>query len=141
MKTIAKILIAISVMMISFSSFAKKGGDNNSVSALAITYKVIVHMPDATPSVLRGVFVVITDETGRLVAPAQLLLPGKTEYQFAENGPVKGIRIAKLSNGLRPHADAWISNEDIKAGLFRNGASYLFNIYISLPVPEKANID
>ncbi|MCX6245043.1 MAG: hypothetical protein NTU98_10100 [Bacteroidetes bacterium] len=139
MKTIAKILIAISVMMISLTAHAK--GGENSVSALAITYKVIVHMPDATPSVLRGVFVVITDETGRLVAPAQLLLPGKTEYQFAENGPVKGIRIAKLSNGLRPHADAWVSNEDARAGLFQNGSTYLFNLYISLPVPAKANID
>ncbi|MCX6243328.1 MAG: hypothetical protein NTU98_01370 [Bacteroidetes bacterium] len=139
MKTIAKILIALSALTISFTAHAK--GGENSVSALAITYKVIVHMPAATPSVLRGVFVVITDETGRLVAPAQLLISGKTEYKFAESGPVKGIRVAKLSNGLRPHADSWISNEDMKAGLFQNGASYLFNLYISLPVPDKANID
>jgi hypothetical protein len=141
MKTIAKIFIAISVMMISFSASTVKGGEGNTASALAISYKVIVHMPDGTPGVLRGVYVVITDGTGRLVAPAQVLIPGKTEYLFAENGPVKGIRIARLSNGLRPHTDSWVANEDVKAGYFQNGASYLFNLYISFPVPDKAGIE
>ena len=133
MKTIAKSLIVLSVLMISLQALAAKDQVSKMISSNTITYKVLVHMPDGTPSVLRNVYVVVTDEIGRLIAPAQLLIPGKTVYNFSEPGPVKGSRVARISNGLRPHNEIFVSNEDSKTGIFMGGSTYLFNLYIALP--------
>jgi hypothetical protein len=137
MKTIAKMLIVISVLMISFQAFAGKDQVSRLISSNKITYKVIVHMHDGIPSAVRDLYVLITDENGRPIAPAQSFRPGKTEYTFSEVGPVKGTRVAKLSNGGRPHVDQFFCKDDSKTGIFNSGSTYLFNLYITLPYPSK----
>jgi hypothetical protein len=143
MKTIAKILIVISIFMLSSQVNAKSGQGLTSSSSNTITYKVMVHLDKHNLSFVCGVFVVITDENGRMIAPPQQLKPRDSEYDFKEAGPVKGTRIAQLSNGLRPHTDLYMFNPDVHTGLFLGGESYLFNLYVSTPAVRemKAEIE
>jgi hypothetical protein len=134
MKTIAKSLIAISILMISFQANAGKETNVITNTANAINYKVVVHMDRLTPSALRDVFVTMTDESGRLIAPPQLIVPGKTVYNFYEAGPVRATRIAKISNVRRPLYMNMIQGlEELKTRVFENGTTYLFNLYLEIP--------
>ena len=76
--------------------------------------------------------VVITDETGRQVAPAQTFRPGTWFYYFSEPGTVYGTRIARLiQHPVTP--GSWIIPATKLTGTFTGGKTYLFVIS---PNPE-----
>jgi hypothetical protein len=129
MKTIAKTLIAISVLMISLSAFA--GG--TIPSGASVHYKVQIHLPKP-PVHSQDVFVVMTDGKG-IIAPPQLFSPRKLSYDFYESKNVYGTRIAMLVyfNGSTPVL--FNSNPDSKTGKFAIGNTYEFNLFIEIPKP------
>jgi hypothetical protein len=141
MKTIATTLAAIAILMFSFQANAGKEANSVTNTASLINYKVIIHIDPQSVSALHNAYVVVTDENGCFVGPAQLLARGKTEYTFCEPGPVSGVRIAKLIKGYRPQPDAVRCADDRIKGEFNNGFVYLLNLYIALPVPEHGGIE
>ena len=79
----------------------------------------------------------ITDENNRHIGGAQLVEPGTWKYQFSEQGPVTGIRIAHLVQSTSDDTLMPFScNPDVKSGTFRNGVVYNFNLYPTRALPE-----
>ena len=81
-------------------------------------------------------FVVITDKSGRLVAPQQILIPGVSTYRFSEKGPIHGTRVASIIPVSEKAGSSALMTSS-KTGLFMQGASYLFIIELNpyiLPV-------
>jgi hypothetical protein len=73
----------------------------------------------------------VTDETGRLVAPAKIFVPGISRYMFAEDGPAQGrVRVAELV--MVPDVDPitcstqFGARPDVKMGPFVPGQTYPF---------------
>jgi hypothetical protein len=131
MKTIAKILVAISILMISLQVIAA-----NQIGTVQVHYKVQIHLPKGFPPNSGNIFVAMTDERGILVAPVQAVHPGLSTYDFNESGPARGTRTASLI-----YSPVGTSNFTIfcapesQTGLFKNGVTYLFDLYVKLLVP------
>ncbi len=102
-----------------------------------IRYSVTIHV---TPGVIipkMHFYVVLTDQNNRRVADAQQVEFGKWTYQFTEMGPVSGIRVAHLIETTADDAFMPYScSPDIKSGTFRNGVTYMFNLYPTREIPE-----
>ena len=126
MKTIAKTLIAISILMISLQVIA---GGNQPILG-KVHYKVMVHLPKDVPFYTRNIFVVMTDENNRMVAPAELLRYGKISYDFYESSCVKGIRKAQLVYSDGTTCRLFNSAPDVQNGSFILGGNYMFNLYV-----------
>jgi hypothetical protein len=131
MKTLAKTLIAVILLMVSFQVFS--ANDKGAIAgSRMIIYQINIHIT-TDPSFFYGAhfFVVITDENGRLVAPPQLSNINKLIYTFSEAGPVKGTRVARLV--LDPNTDILsdriIVSPDAKTGVFVPGSVYIFNLW------------
>jgi hypothetical protein len=82
----------------------------------------------------------VTDETGRLVAPPKIFVPGVSRYIFAEEGPAQGkVRVAMLL--IAPDADPYIcpihigARPDVKMGPFLQGETYPFVLRPILTAP------
>jgi hypothetical protein len=130
MKTISKILIAVSMLTLSLQVTAKPR--TTLIKSNAITYKVVVHMENHVQNYVRYFNIIISDENGRIVAPPQMLTPGVSVYTFKEAGPAKGTRTASLSNGTRPISGFFLCNPDSHTGVFFGGNTYTFNLNILL---------
>jgi len=126
MKTIAKTLIAISVLMISLQVIA----GNNQTMTGKVHYKVQIHLPKDIPFNTRNIFVVMTDERNNLVAPPQLLRYGKISYDFYESQNVIGTRVAQLIYSDGTTTRLFHSDPDVQNGKFGIGGTYLFNLYV-----------
>ena len=128
MKTIAKTLVAISIMMISLQVIAA-----NQVGTGQVQYKVQIHLPKDFPVDATNIYVAMTDERGMLVAPVQALHPGLSNYTFNEFGPVRGTRTASLIINPLGMSDFTIyCAPESETGIFKNGATYLFDLYVEL---------
>jgi hypothetical protein len=86
----------------------------------------------------------VTDETGRLVAPAKIFVPGKQSYIFSETGPATGkLRVAMLV--LAPDIDPYVcsthlgARPDVKIGPFVPGQTYPFVLRPILTAPLDKN--
>jgi hypothetical protein len=132
MKTIAKSLIAISILMISFQVIA--GG--NQTTLAKIHYKVQIHLPRISPFYTRNLFVVMTDANNKLVAPAELLRYEKLSYDFYEAPSVKGTRKAQLVYSDGTTARLFNSAPDVQNGSFILGGNYIFNLYVEFPTGQ-----
>ena len=77
MKTIAKTLLAIILLMVSISSYTFSGNGSASIGTGTITYRVTVHITDDIPMIGNYYYVAMTDDQGRLVAPVQMYNSGK----------------------------------------------------------------
>ena len=80
----------------------------------------------------------MTNERGILVAPVQAVRPGLFTYDFNESGPKTGTRTASmifapLGTAILPFYCA----PDSKTGIFKNGATYPFNLYPTLDPPKE----
>jgi hypothetical protein len=126
MKTIAKTLVAISILMISLPVLA---GNNNPAPG-QVHYKVQIHLQKDVPFRTNNVYVIITDERNQPVAPPQLFDSGKLTYEFTENNSVIGTREAQLMYFDGTRHRLFNSSPDIKSGKFITGETYNFNIYI-----------
>ena len=131
MKTIAKTLIAISVLMISLQVIA---GNNQPITG-KVHYKVQIHLPKDIPFNARNIFVVMTDERNNLVAPPQLLRYGKISYDLYESQNVIGTRVAQLIYSDGTTTKLFHSDPDVQNGKFGIGGTYLFNLYVVFSKP------
>ena len=131
MKTIAKTIIAISVLMISLQVIA---GNDQTITG-KVHYKVQIHMKKDIPFNTRNIFVVMTDERNIPVAPPQLLLYGKIFYNFYESQTVIGTRVASLIYSDGTTTGLFHSTPDVQNGKFGIGGTYLFNLYVLFSKP------
>jgi hypothetical protein len=133
MKTIAKTLIAISILMISLQAIAA----GNLTTAAKIHYKVQIHLPKIANFDPKNVYVVITDGKG-LVAPPQAFRADKLTYDFSEAREFSGTRTAQLvySDG---HTTGLFNCPPVSiSGRFFLGQTYEFNLYLLIPTPEES---
>jgi hypothetical protein len=137
MKT-TKFFSVLSLVMI-FSGitavYSKNGptGNTNSVSKAPIRYVVNIHSLNAT-YLCNTYLVQLTDENGRLVAPATTFVPGINKYTFFEESPVKGkLRVATLV--LSPYTERVVCGTNftlrpvVKSWPFIGGQTYSFDLY------------
>jgi hypothetical protein len=108
----------------------------------AIIHNVIVHTT-ISKNICNVYLVKVSDETGRLVAPPQIFVPGVSKYVFNENVNLKGRkRIATLELSLYPGhytcPNDFFTPPDVEVGPFENGQILTFDLY---PRPEDPNID
>ena len=126
MKTIAKTLIAISVLIISLQVIA--GG--NQTTTGKVHYKVQIHLPKDIPFKTKNIFVVMTDCNNKPVAPPELLRYEKVSYDFYESQTVIGTRIAQLIYRDGNTTELLHSAPDVQKSKFGVGNTYLFNLYV-----------
>lgn len=137
MKTIAKTIIAISVLMISLQVIA----GNNQTTTGKVHYKVQIHLQKDVPFKTKNVFVVMTDERNIPVAPPQLLLYGKIFYDFYESKTVIGTRVAQLIYANGNTTELFRSNPDVQKGKFVICNTYLFNLYVIFLNPVLSSVE
>ena len=114
-----------------------KGIDNRKTQASimpGITYGVTIHFQDLTKKICNPYLVQIIDETGRLVAPAQVFIKGINKYVFYEKAPALGrTRMAVLIPvNYSQHfvcPNDFFTLPDIKMGPFKTGQTYTFDLY------------
>ena len=137
MKTIAKILIAATVLLFSFETYATTA-TNTASTTPQINYVVKINSSQIySGASTLALFVVMTDEHGRIVAPVQAVRPGLSIYTFNETGPVKGTRTASLIyDPISPSSLPFYCAPDSKTGTFSNGGTYLFNLYPTTNPPK-----
>jgi hypothetical protein len=141
MKTM-KILSVISLVLIGLGAAAIKPNQpgQSGISQPPggnIKHQVVLHVSATVSMPAAHFYVVITDGNGRQIARPQLVVPGVVKYYFSEMGPVNGTRIVRLIE--KPSGDSFIPyscEPDAKTGLFRNGVTYIFNLYPSLAQPD-----
>ena len=98
----------------------------------SIRYQVNVQLTSEKP--LNTVYMVqILNQNHKLVAPAQMLVLGKTQYSFFEKGPADGIRIAvivKAASGMGASEPiiTLVTDPCIVKGPFEVGKTYRFDL-------------
>jgi hypothetical protein len=150
MKTL-KITTVISLVMFLFGITAINArpvySNNDIQPVLTIRYQVHIHGMNDLSRPMPKIYVVITDERGHQVAPAQVFIMGISVYNFNEAGPVTGTRQARLIVPLEGGDNFPIYlTPDTKRGTFKNGNIYQYNLYpfyprpvpIPEPIPVKA---
>jgi len=82
--------------------------------------------------IICGVLVVVTNGSGKQVAPAQTYTPGVSTYNFYEAGPVTGTRVARLvsdPNSPCPRPNPVDPNQlEIQKGTFPGGTTTRFHL-------------
>ena len=131
MKTIAKTLIAASILMLSMTLFVT----NNSAAPLnggKIVYVVTIHAPfiDHKMGGALPFNVTLTGDDGSLIG-SQRVLYGVATYVFYEAGPVRGIRTATLEATSPSGGVPFYCAPDSKKGTFMPGDTYNFDLWPS----------
>ncbi len=139
MKTIAKILIATAVLLFAaqINAFsANWGGPRPTVNH--IQYAVVINASQLLPGAGNlNLFVMVTDEHGKQIAPVQPFRPGISTYYFNELGPVIGTRVASMVlNQIEPATVHFYCAPDSRTGKFVNGATYFFNLVPTIKPPK-----
>jgi hypothetical protein len=125
MKTIAKTLVTLSILVMSIQAYS--AGNINSVQS--VHYKVNIHLAKIPNFDPKNLYVVISDGKGLVAEPQHFRVDNLT-YEFSEKGTVTGTRIAMLvyMNGGKP--GLFNATDDVKTGRFLAGNTYDFNLYI-----------
>jgi hypothetical protein len=131
MKTIAKTLAAISILMISLQVVA----GTNPITTAKVLYKVNIHMQKDVFVRANNIYVVILDNRDMPVAPPQALTYGKSSYYFTESESVLGTRKALVvyNDGTTPRM--FNCTPDVQTGKFLVGHIYDFNVFIKSERP------
>ncbi len=136
MKT-TKLIFALSLALIfamgSTNMYAMKSSkrDLPIEKARMIAYVVRIENMNFIDKTGNHLLVMMTDENGRQVAPAQTFNAGKSDYTFLEGGTIRGTRVARVVRlPITPHSPEFPPTS--KTGIFFGGASYLF---IIKPIP------
>jgi hypothetical protein len=94
-----------------------------------VTYAVNIIHGDHLAGFNCQYYIVVTDERGRAIAPPQQFRPGVWTYTVKELGTVTGTRIAKMVRNTQVICpDALNFAPDSRSGIFKGGATYLFNL-------------
>jgi hypothetical protein len=131
MKTIAKTLVAISILMISLQVVA----GTNPIAIGQVHYKVQIHLQKDVPFRTNNIYVVILDNKDKLIAPPQLLIYGKSSYDFTEPESVIGTRKALVVFNDGTTARVFNCTPDVQTGKFLLGHTYDFNVFIRFQKP------
>jgi hypothetical protein len=108
-----------------------------------IRYEITVHLATGFNTCNSSLYLIqVTDETGRVVAPAKVFIPGNSKYVINETISVKGkVRIASLilPANIDPSGcpNMLITKPDVKMGPFMPGQTYSFDLY---PIIQKGEI-
>ena len=108
---------------------------NSKVSMMpVITHQVSIHFQELSKDICNPYLVQIVDETGRLLAPAQVFIKGINKYVFYEKGPALGrTRMAVLIQVAYPQhfvcPNDFFTLPDTKMGPFKTGQIYTFDLY------------
>ncbi len=139
MKT-TKILSVISFVLIVLGASAINPDHVSQVanpsSTGNIKYTVTLHVNAPVFPSYANFYIVLKDGSGQYISRPQKV-GSATVFYFSEIGPVRGSRVASLIEV--PQEGAYIPfycNPDIKTGLFRNGVTYMFNLYPSFQQPN-----
>ena len=105
----------------------------------SIRYEVNIHLSSGFNTCNSSLYLVqVTDETGHLVAPAKIFVPGISKYVFNETFSLNGrLRIATLI--LPSNVDPFVcpnnpsTKPDVKMGPFLPGQTYSFDLYPIVP--------
>lgn len=126
--SVLSLALTFAISSVFAGNTATKGNPNNS-----IRYQVNIQVPTEKP--LNTVYTLqILNENHRLVAPSQMLIPGKTQYTFFEKGPADGIRIAVLvkaalgAGSAEPYVTL-MAEPSIVKGPFEVGQTYRFDLF------------
>ena len=125
MKTIAKIIALISIMMLPLIASAG--------NPAVVTYKVTIHMPQHIPFNSGNIVVAITDANNKPVDHPQLLIKGVSTYVFTEPKSVQAVRIAQLLSYGNWAPMNGVATPDVKKGTFLTGKTYGFDIWVQDP--------
>ena len=133
MKT-TKFIIAFSLALIFSAGFnalyagqhAKKDVPSDTKAAM-VAYVVRINNLNYLGENGNRFLIMMTDETGRLIAPAQTFQPGVSDYTFFEGGTVRGTRVAKMMK-LPIGPKSFYIPPTSHSGVFYGGACYLFII-------------
>lgn len=129
MKTIAKTLIVLGILMLSLQSIA---GPGISPGSAQITYKVqILGQPPHIQNLNFNLYIYMTDQNNRLIGPPQQFKRGTYTYFFYEPGPVKGTRVAHMVNDTRYPTTlySFYCAPSSLSGGFAPGEVYTFDLY------------
>jgi hypothetical protein len=118
------------------AGFSKDVENRNSQASImpGITYQVVIHFQTLTKDICNPYLVQILDETGRLIAPAQVFIKGINKYVFYEKTPALGrTRMAVLVPVSYPQhfvcPNDFFTLPDVKMGPFKTGQIYTFDLY------------
>jgi hypothetical protein len=138
MKTIAKTLITAITLLFAMQVIAAPINEVPMPSKEKIQYAVKINTSQIHTGVIDlNLFVMMTDENGKLVAPVQTVRPGLSTYYFHESGSVKGTRVARMTyDPTGPSYIIFYCAPDSKTGKFVPGATYLFNLTPSINAPK-----
>jgi hypothetical protein len=138
MKT-TKLLTIISLVIMltgANAAFSKDFGNRNSQTSImpGITHQVLIHFQDLSKDICNPYLVQIIDETGRLIAPAQVFIKGINKYSFYEKAPALGrTRMAVLIPvGYPQHfvcPNDFFTLPDVKMSPFKTGQTYMYDLY------------
>jgi hypothetical protein len=129
MKTMVKTLLFAGILSLTLQMVAGPGSISPSVNA-GITYVVNIVPQQRIGNVNLALYVAITDENGRPVAPVQKASIGRASYLFYEKGPVTGTRIAYMVNKpVVPTNYSFLCAPDPVSGKFIPGETYYFILY------------
>jgi hypothetical protein len=134
MKTLNLLSALTFALILAFATSANAGNiQTKSNPNASIRYQVNVQMNSELP--VNTVYLLqILNENHRLVAPAQMLVAGKTQYSFFEKGPADGIRIAVLvkaalsTSATEPYVTLMAEPAVVK-GPFEVGQTYRFDLF------------
>jgi hypothetical protein len=131
MKTIGKIFIVVSLIVLTSFNIARSEGPFPISVNNEITYTVtIVTSITRVRNTNIPVYIAVTDQNNHLVAPAQQVVPGMFTYTFNEIGPVKGTRTAYLLFEPKTRTNFYIyCPPESEEGIFMPGQTYGFDLY------------
>jgi hypothetical protein len=139
--SLALIFAGLSIALSTTASSDGPGG----FQTTSVRYDVNIHLV-ADNNLCNVYLVQITDEKGRIVAPAQRLEPGKAKYTFHEYGLMRGkLRIAKLVMAAYPLHFVCVNDlftpPAAKEGPFLYGHIYTFDLYPAITAPQNTDQD
>jgi len=118
-------------------------GNSQQVSNATTRYEVTIHLSLGV-NICNTYFVQVTDETGRLVAPAQIFVPGISKYVFTESisVPARVRLVAKLvlPSNVNPFGCPIIltTEPNVILGPFKIGRTYSFDLF---PIIQKGPVN
>jgi hypothetical protein len=138
--SLALIFVGMNVTYSSNLKDIQRGMQNASVS-----YDVYVHLV-ADNGLCNDYLVQVSDEKGRLIAPAQRYVPGITKYNFHDQGLMRGkLRIASLVKVTYPQHFVCVNDlytsPAVQQGPFLMGHTYSFDLYPVMTIQKVTDKD
>jgi hypothetical protein len=132
MKT-TKLMLALGFALMLMSGYSSMSAPKFPSSAIPVENKAkwvnyLVRIDNASYlNAATQYIVMMTDEYGHQVAPAQIYHPGIADYTFKEGGTVRGTRMAWLVK-LPGKLNAFGIPPSSQTGVFYSGGTYMFII-------------